>query len=139
MIDPTKTQEVLNQCIQHYNNYGINKEYFHKKQQLTEIKSIVEKEKKRLGIKNPRITMEQIGFDEIKNEENLYNLAEKNQIKITKICSNTHNKVTVAIKAEKPVIISLEAGTMLFPDEPLADNTQSLMLRDDLSTAISET
>ena len=27
---------------------------------------------------------------------------------------------------------------MLFPDEPLADNTQTLILRDDLSTTVSE-
>ena len=27
---------------------------------------------------------------------------------------------------------------MLFPDEPLANNTQTLILRDDLSTAVSE-
>ena len=64
-MDPAKTQIVLKQCIDLYNSYGIKPELV--RQQLTEIKSIVEKEKKRLGIKNPRITMEEVGFQEIKS------------------------------------------------------------------------
>ena len=43
------------------------------------------------------------------------------------------------MKAKVPTTVTMEAGTMLFPDEPLAQNTQSLMIRDDLSTEVSET
>ena len=64
-------------------------------------------------------------------------MAGKNQVKITRITSNSHKKVTVCLKSKTPVNITLEAGTMLFPDEPIAANTQTLMLRDDLSTQVS--
>ena len=134
-MDPFKTQQILEQCIQNYNALGLKSAMLVKK--LTEVKKIIEKEKKRLGISHPRITMEEIGFQEIKSQNNLYNLVKHNDVKITKICSNTHNKVTIGLRANTPTTITLEAGTMLFPDEPLADNTQTLILRDDLSTTVS--
>jgi hypothetical protein len=135
-MDPNKTQEILKVCIEHYNNYGIKPVLV--RQQLTEVQTIVEKEKKRLGIKHPRITMEEIGFQEIQKEDNLYNLAKDNKIKITKISSNTHNKITIKLKSKTPQLFTLEAGTMLFPDEPIATSTQSLIIRDDASTTVSE-
>ena len=64
-MDPFKTQKILEQCIQNYNNLGLKSPLLQKK--LTEVKKIIEKEKKRLGINHPRITMEEIGFQEIKN------------------------------------------------------------------------
>ena len=82
-MDPTRTQNILKECVNLYNSHGLKAPLIIKK--LTEVKSIVEKEKKRLGIKNPRITMEDIGFQEIKSEDNLYNMASKNKVKITKI------------------------------------------------------
>ena len=60
-MDPTRTQQILKDSISNYNNHGID-ETFHQRHQLTQVKTIIEKEKKRLGIKNERITMEDIGF-----------------------------------------------------------------------------
>jgi len=51
--------------------------------------------------------MEEIGFQEIKSEDNLYNLAQHNDVQITKICSNTHNKVTIGLKAKAQRKITL--------------------------------
>ena len=59
-MDPFKTQRILEQCIKNYNALGLKSPLLQK--QLTEVKSIVEKEKKRLGITHPKITMEEIGF-----------------------------------------------------------------------------
>ena len=64
-------------------------------------------------------------------------MAQHNKIKITKIESNTHNKIKIGLKSTIPTTVTMEAGTMLFPDEPLAQNTQSLIIRDDVSTAVS--
>ena len=82
--------------------------------------------------------MEEIGFQEIQSEDNLYNVAQQNDVKITKMYSNTHNQVTIGLKANSSRNITLEAGTMLFPEEQLANNTQTLIIRDDLSTTVSE-
>ena len=62
-MDPRKTEDILKECIEHYNNYGIKP--LLQKKQLTDMIQIVEKEKKRLGIKHPRITLKDIGFEEI--------------------------------------------------------------------------
>ena len=136
-MDFFKGQETLKQCIELYNSHGLKSIMVIKK--LTPIDNIVEKEKKRLGIKHPKITMEEIGFEEVKSEDNLYNMAEKNKIKITKIESNTHNKIKIGLRSAVPTTVTMDAGTMLFPDEPLANNTQSLIVRDDVSTQVSDT
>ncbi len=68
---------------------------------------IVEKEKKRLGVKHPKITLEDIGLQEIAAKENLYNMAENDAIKITKICSNGLSKATIGLKARTTVNITL--------------------------------
>ena len=80
-MNPTRTQEVLKDCIDLYNSHDTKNPLLRK--QLTPVLSIVEKEKKRLGIKNPRITMEQIGFEEINEPDNLYNMTKGNKVKIS--------------------------------------------------------
>lgn len=59
-MDPLKTQEILKECIKYYNSYGIKPKL--EKMQLSEVIKIVEKEKKRLGVKHPKITLEDIGL-----------------------------------------------------------------------------
>jgi|JI6StandDraft_1071083.scaffolds.fasta_scaffold454543_1 hypothetical protein len=75
--------------------------------QISLMAKIVEKEKKRLGVKHPRITLEDIGLQEIVAKENLYNMAENDAIKITKICSNGLSKVTIGLKARTTVNVTL--------------------------------
>lgn len=82
--------------------------------------------------------MEDIGLEEITNKDNLYTLAQDNAIKITKITSNTHNKVTLTLKASQPTPITLNSGTLLFPEDRIASSTQTLIIRDDLSTTVSD-
>lgn len=59
-MDPAKTQEVLKRCIKNYNSYGITPRL--QELQLSGSAKIVSKEKKRLGVKHPRITLEDIGL-----------------------------------------------------------------------------
>ena len=66
-------------------------------------------------------------------------MARSNKVDITKIQSDSQYRIKIGLKAKKPTTVTVEAGTILFPDEPLAYNTQSLITRDDVSTAVSET
>lgn len=43
------------------------------------------KERKRLGVTDPRITLEQLGFSAIKNKDNLFHLIRLGKAKIIKI------------------------------------------------------
>ena len=97
---------------------------------------IIDKEKKRLGVKNPKITLHDMGLDEIKSEGSLYNLIQANKIKVTKLESNSLNQIKIRLKSTSsaPSLCKINAGTLIFPDEPMAENTQTLIVRDDLST-----
>ena len=97
-MDPTKTQLVFKQCVDLYNNHGF-KPVPLKTKKLTQVENIVEKEKRRLGIKHPRITMEQLGFEEIKSQDNVFNMAKKNKIDITKIQSDSQYRIKIGLKA----------------------------------------
>lgn len=60
--------------------------------------------------------MEQIGFEEINEPDNLYNMTKGNKVKITRIESNTHNKIKLGLRASVPTTVTMSAGTLLFPD-----------------------
>lgn len=133
-----RTDQILKDCIDKYNNYGLKPKL--QRLQLSQSQKIIAKEKKRLGVKHPRITIQEIGLEEIKSNNNLFNLAQEEKLKITKICTNSHKMVTIgiAVKPNTTVSFTLEAGTLLFPNEQIEQSTQSLIIQDDLSTTVSE-
>ena len=67
---------------------------------LTDADSILQKEKERLGIKNPRITLEQLGFGAIQKGDNLYKLVRDKKVQILNFESDSHQTIRMILKAD---------------------------------------
>ncbi len=89
--------------IEYFNSYGLNQTAA--KLKLCQFNHIINKEKKRLGIKHQKITLDDMGFSEIKNFNNLWNMAKIKKIKIMSITSNTEKSVTIRIKTIEPLTV----------------------------------
>lgn len=96
-MNSEKTDGVLNDSINYFNTYGIPN--YSRVKKIINPERIISKERKRLGINNPNVTLEQMGLQTISKKENLYNKMQDRKIMITNICSDSLRKITLGIKS----------------------------------------
>ena len=96
-MNSQKTDKLLNDSIHYFNTYGIPN--YSRVKKIINPDAIIFKEKKRLGIQNQNVTLEQMGLGVITKKENLYNKMQDRKIRITNISSDSLRKIKVGIKS----------------------------------------
>lgn len=97
-MNADKTDKILNESINYFNTHGIPN--YSRVKKIIHPKLIIDKERKRLGVSNPNITLQQLGLDTIQKQDNLYNKMDNRQLRITSICAENLKKVKLGIKSD---------------------------------------